>query len=293
MATVADHAETVGSGSAGGITEFLTRAWEMFPYFIVAVIVMFFSVFFAKVARAMAKKTLMKSGGHEGASSIVGKSAYALSIVLGATISLKILGIDISFITGAVVFGLGFAMKDIIENYISGIMILLQQPFKIGDIVKAGSVTGRVEEIEARTTFIRVFDGQRVVVPNSQMLSETLTNYSTYPERRITILVGVAYDTDLNKAVEAVLGLLTADKNVLNKPKPAVLVSAFEDSSIKLTIRFWVDSTLTNFLKKQSAITLQIQELFQKEGISIPFPIVALDTDQQKVTPKAPASLPA
>jgi len=279
--TASQHASTIGSGSAGGISEFLLTAWEKFPYLVVALVVFAFSVFFAKIARAMAQKALLKSGGHEGASSIVGKTAYGFCVVIGLTIALRIVGVDISFITGAVVFGLGFAMKDIIENYISGVMILMQQPFKIGDIVKAGSVTGRVEEIEARTTFIRIFDGQRVIVPNSKMLSETMTNFSTYPERRITVDVGVSYDTDLKKANQLIKDLLETEKGVLKKPKPAVLVTGFGDSAINLSVRFWVDATLTNFVKKKSKITKLIKELFSKEGINIPYPIMTISLNEQ------------
>lgn len=281
ISSVSQQANTVSDGSTSGIAEFLNKVWETFPYLIVAIVVLVFSVFVAKIARAMAQKALLKSGGHEGASSIVGKTAYGFCLIIGVTISFRILGIDIGFITGAVVFGLGFAMKDIIENYISGVLILLQRPFKIGDTVKAGSVTGKVEEIEARTTFIRIFDGQRVIVPNSKMLSEVVTNFSTYPERRISIEVGVSYDTDLKKANQLLLDLLKVEKGILKKPKPAVFVTNFGDSAVNLQVRFWVDSTLTNFVKKKSKITAAIGAIFAEEGINIPFPITTISVNEQ------------
>lgn len=278
--TIAEQAKTVSEGSASGVSEFLTKIWDTFPYVIVAIIVMVTALFVGKVAKTMSQRALLKAGGHEGASNIIGKSAYAFCLVLGLTIALKILGIDISFITGAVVFGLGFGMKDIIENYIAGVMILLQQPFKIGDIIKVGSHSGRVEEIEARTTFIRVFDGQRVVVPNSDLLSQTVVNYSTYPERRIHVFTGISYDSDLNLAIKVLMEYLETVTGILKKPKPVVLVTEQGWSEIEIEIRFWVDTTLTNFLKKRSEVTQGILDVFNKAGIAMPYPVTTLAVDE-------------
>ena len=278
--TIVDQARTVSEGSTSGVSEFLTKIWDTFPYVIVAVIIMVVAMFVGKIAKRMAQRALLKSGGQEGASNIIGKSAYAFCLVLGLTIALKILGIDISFITGAVVFGLGFGMKDIIENYIAGVMILLQQPFKIGDIIKVGSYSGRVEEIEARTTFLRIFDGQRVVVPNSDLLSQTVVNYSTYPERRISVATGVSYDTDVNQAVKLLMDYLETVNGILKKPKPTILITGQGDSSIDIVLKFWVDTTLTNFLKKRSEVTQGILDVFNKAGIAVPFPVTTLAVDE-------------
>ena len=262
--------------STVGLAGFATGLRAAIPRIIGAVIVIIISFLVAKIAKKSFQKALQKTTGHEAALKFVGKTAYSICLTIGITIALSILGIDISFIVGAVSFGLGFALKDILENYVAGVLILLQEPFKIGDIVKVYEHFGRIEEIQARSTFLRVWDGQRVVIPNSYMISNSLINYSTYPERRISIEVSVSFDTDLDKAMRVIFEAISAHQEVLKEPVPAVMITEFGTSSINFVARFWIDSSVSNWLKMTSDATKMIKQALDREGINIPFPITTL-----------------
>lgn len=277
-------AQTEGTG-AGETQTGLVALWaglkESFPNVIAAIIVFIIAFIIAKTAQKWSIKTLKKTGGHESAMKFVSKTVYAVCIVLGFTIALEIVGVDIGFIVGAASFGLGFALKDMLENYVAGIIILIQEPFKVGDIVEVNEHFGRIEEIEARSTMIRVWDGQRVIVPNSVMISNALINYSTYPERRITVDVGVSYDTDLTHAVQIVTQALVSHDEILKDPPPHVTLSEYGESSINMKARFWIDATVSNWLTMTGEGVRLIKEAFDKEGINIPFPIRTLSLNRQ------------
>lgn len=274
---VADTKDT----SQAGFMDFFEGLKGAIPRVIGALVVILLSFMVAKIAQRTTHKALLKTSGHESALTFLGKTAYTVCLTIGLTISLSVLGIDISFIVGAATFGLGFALKDILENYVAGVLILMNEPFKIGDVVQVEDHFGRVEEIQARSTFIRIWDGQRVIVPNSYMISNSLINYSTYPERRISINVGVSYDTDLNKAMQAIFSAVSSHPEVLKEPMPAVLLTEFGESSINLVARFWIDSTVSNWLKITSEGVALIKAGFDKEGINIPFPITTLSMNRQ------------
>jgi len=247
---------------------------------ITAIVILFLTYILAKMAGATARKAYMKKGTHESATNIIGKTAYFGILLIGIVVAFKIVNVDISIIVGAAGFGLGFALKDILENYIAGVLILVTEPFKIGDIIKVDDYLGQVEEIEARTTFIRNLDGQRVIISNSQMMQSSVVNYSTYPERRISIEVGVSYDTDLNKATKLIIETLARNNAILKDPEPAIIYHTFADSSINMTVRFWIDSTITNWLEITSVEIKEIKKVFDANNINIPFPITTLSLNQ-------------
>lgn len=279
LAQSQNGSEGTPDDTKAGLSAFFDSIQTKLPQIFVALIVFFASFIVARIARAAAQRAVIKSGRHEGALSIVGKSAYIGSLVLGLVIALNIVNVDISFIVAAIGFGLGFAMKDILQNYISGVIILLQEPFKIGDIVRTGDFLGRIEDIEARTTSIRIFDGQRVILSNSDMVTLPLTNYSTYPERRINVEFGVSFDTDLRQAIEVVIASLKGMKGSLKEPEPQVIFTGFGKSSIRMVGRFWINSTVTNWLQINSQAVQEIKMAFDKEGINIPFPITTLSVN--------------
>jgi small-conductance mechanosensitive channel len=152
----------------------------------------------------------------------------------------------------------------------------VQEPFHIGDMVRVGEHFGRIEQIEARTTFMRLFDGQRVVVPNSDMTNQSVINFSTYPERRLTVEVGVAYDSDMSEVIRVILEALQKDNRILRDPPVMVTFSAFADSNMIVDVRFWIDNTISNWLEMTSTACQLIKQTFNEHGIHISFPIRTL-----------------
>jgi small-conductance mechanosensitive channel len=277
----AQSAQDTADTAEGGIMELLVGLKQSAPNILVALLILVISVILAKTAQKTVTRAFIKTGGHESALKFIGKTAYSVCIVLGITIALKIVGIDIGFIVGAASFGLGFALKDMLENYVAGIIVLMQEPFKVGDVVKVNEYFGRVQEIEARTTSIRVWDGQRVIMPNSIMISNALINYSSFPERRITIAVGVSYDTDLARVLQIINQAFIEHQEILKDPPPLITLTEFGESSINISARFWIDATVSNWLRMTSEGVRMVKEAFDKEGINIPFPIRTLSVNKQ------------
>ncbi len=276
MASVND----ASSQTSDNVVGFVNTVINKLPALFLAILVFAVAFLLAKVVKAWAQRSILKSGSNEGAMNIVGKTAYIGTIILGLTVALKILEIDISFIVAAMGFGLGFAMKDILENYFSGVLILVQKPFNVGDVIKAGNFVGKVEEIAARATFLRVFDGQRVIIPNSTMISSAVINYSSFPERRVNIDFYVSYDTDLQKATSLVTQLMKESTKIMQQPAPYITMKGYGDSNIDLVAHFWVDRSQANWIELSSQMKQQILETLNANNIGVSYPVMTLNMNQ-------------
>jgi small conductance mechanosensitive channel len=157
--------------------------------------------------------------------------------------------------------------------------MLSQNRIRIGDLVEINGFMGRIVSIDMRTTVIQKLDGPMVTIPNQTMLSSVWTSYSANPFRRMELLVGIAYDTDLTTATSLIKGVIAKFPDIVPKPEASVMVDAFGDSSINIKIWFWVESTKP-FLVVRSNLANRIKKAFDKAGIVIPFPIRTLKVDE-------------
>jgi small-conductance mechanosensitive channel len=179
-----------------------------------------------------------------------------------------------AFISGAVAIGVGFGAQNIINNFISGWILMSERPVRIGDIVEIGDATGVVETIGARSTRIRRVDGVHVLVPNSAMLEQTVVNWTLVDKYiRTTLRVGVAYGSPVRKVADLIRQAVDEQPAVLQEPEPAVIFEDFGDSSLVFDVYFWSDVGGERMLRKiRSEIRFRLTELFAENGIEIPFP---------------------
>lgn len=251
------------------------------PTFIAAIVVFILFYIVAKAIKGIVENRMAdKFEEHKEMQILAGRTASTATIIIGATISLNIAGIDLTAIIAAAGFGVGFALKDIIINFLAGVMILAQKYFTIGDFIKIDGTVGKIVEIQTRATILQALEGTLVVVPNSDLFSKQVVSYTSNPFRRIEIAVGVEYETDLQKAVASCYDAIKATKGVLIEPKPVVLVTDFGESSINLAVRAWVESR-GGWLSVKSRLAMNIKSKFDQAGINIPFPIrtVVFDKD--------------
>jgi len=267
---------SVAGDTESGVMGFFMWLLDKMPLFFGALAVVFIFFILAAIVRKAVKRSLSTHDTEDQVVLLAGKAAYLATLILGFTIALEILGIDISPVVGLIGLGFGFAIQDIIKNFVCGALILIQEPFKIGDVIKVGEYLGKVEAIEARSTNIKTFDGQRVIVPNADMFSSSVTNFSSHPERRLEVVVGVHYDTDLNVASKVLMDTLVDNEEILINPKPTILFSEFADSSINISVKFWLEKTSSIF-EVRSKLIMDIKHAFDLAGISIPYPIRTLD----------------
>lgn len=275
--------DQVASETAGELAKLLEALILKIPLWISAVVVIFLSILVAKIGRNIVENKMAEKGieeEHKELQILGGRMTYTAILTLGVTVGLKIAGIDLTTIIAAVAFGIGFALKDLIMNFLAGVMILVGRHFTLGDYINIGGTVGKVVEIQSRVTVLQAIDGTKVIVPNSEIFKKQVVSYTSNPFRRIEIIVGVDYRTNLENAIKVCMQAVHTTKGVLIEPQPAVIVSDFGESSIDLKVRAWVDSK-GGWLKIKSNLIVNIKHQFDKYGITIPWPIrtVAYDKD--------------
>ena len=196
-------------------------------------------------------------------------SVWAIGIVVAASA----LGFDPqTLVTGLGLTGvaLGFALRDILSNLLSGILILTMRPFKIGDQIVIGDSEGAVERISLRATQIRAYDGRVVLVPNSEVFTSRVTNNTQSPVRRGAVELPVSYNSDLNRALETMRGALQSAEGVLQDPPGGVRVRELKPNAVVLEAGFWTDSRRSDFVATSSNVRAAIVEAFKSADLPLP-----------------------
>lgn len=175
-------------------------------------------------------------------------------------------------------FTIGFALQDVAKNFIAGILLLLQQPFDIGDGIEVGDHSGTVLGISLRATELRTWDGLYVVIPNADVYMSSITNYSRAPRRRIGFMLHVALGTDLELVTTTVLAALKDFPSVLDEPAPQVVFSAFGGSSLDFQVYYWIDTGSTDFMESQDAGGKRIDQALARAGIKTAIPAMEVYT---------------
>ena len=240
-------------------------------------VTIFLTVVFALWIAGVIEARLMGMRSLDANLRIVGvRVAKAVLTVVAIISSLALVGIDmtaLSVFTGALGVGLGFGLQKIASNYVSGFIILLERSIRIGNIVQIGSDAGEVTQITTRYTVLKHPGGTEFIVPNETLIGSTVQN-QTYSDRRLRLAttLGVAYDSDLELAMQLMVDCAQAQARVLADPAPKVVLTQFADSSINLELGFWVDDPENGRMNVVSEINLAIWRAFRAHGISIPFP---------------------
>lgn len=246
----------------------------------VLVIIVFFIL--AKILKKIIAHRILRQSKYEVHQELVilaERGVYFCVILIGISIAFAIININIGWVVGPMSVGLGFAFKDLLSNFIAGVVILTQKKFKIGDIIKIDGRIGKITAIDVRTTEVQSLDGTNLIVPNADLLTNVIQNFTSNTFRRISLQVGVHYSTNLANAIKTTLGSIKKNKDVLQQPETQVLAMEFGDSAILLEARFWIESS-TGWINLRSEILQQLKIDFDAAGINIPFPIRTLTLDE-------------
>ena len=198
-----------------------------------------------------------------------------VSVLIALLIALSVMGVDLKslgVLISALSIGLGFGLQHIVNNFISGILILFERPFRIGDRIVINGQEGIVRKINIRSTELETFDKAQIIIPNADIISGALTNWTLHDTMgRLTINVGVGYDTDLEKALELAVETTKNDGRILSRPEASAIVTSFDDSSIGIQLRCYIGDIALRPLVKSDLI-IRLQKTFAENGIDIPFP---------------------
>ena len=199
---------------------------------------------------------------------------YAV-VLVGFVVTLSVLGFDftnIAIIGGAVGVGIGFGMQTIVNNFVCGLIMLFERPVKVGDSVEFGSQQGRVKQVGLRATVVETYDNAEIVVPNADLITSQVTNWTLAERRRrLKLSVGVAYGSDVALVMQTLMECAENHSMVLSDPKPAVIFFGFGASSLDFELRVWI-ADFDHHLQVLTEINRDIDQRFRELNIEIPFP---------------------
>jgi small-conductance mechanosensitive channel len=230
-----------------------------------------------RVVQRIVSRRLVKASIQPDAALAIERILFYAIVVIVAMTALSLLHIPLTafaFVSGAVAIGVGFGAQNIINNFISGWILMSERPVRIGDIVEIGDAYGVVESIGTRSTRIRRVDGVHLLVPNSSMLENTVVNWTLIDRNiRTSISVGVAYGSPVRKVAELIRTAVDEHPDVLQDPPPAVIFDDFGDSALIFETMFWSNVGGERLLRRiRSDIRFRLTELFEANNIQIPFP---------------------
>lgn len=261
------------------IDKIMDGFWERVPYLCIALVVLIVFWLLSKIFKLFVRKTLEnRTYTRQNLVLVLNRVGSTAIIFFGFLIAMVIAipGFTPAQLMSALGIGsvaIGFAFKDIFQNMLSGILILLGEPFQIGDDIIVNNMEGTVEDIQIRATFLRSPDGRRIVIPNATVYTSPVTVNTAYHRRRCEFIVGIGYEDDVQKAKDIILQLLDRDIKILSQPGFSVNVATLADFSINLKVQWWVNTTETSTSASVSEVQELVIEAFAKNNVSIPYPV--------------------
>lgn len=255
------------------------------PELVSSIILFILSLYLGGVLSRVVRRGLEKREADPEVSLLVIKITRWSVVIIGTIAALNQIGFDLTaFLAGLGVVGftVGFAIQDVSKNFIAGLLLLLQQPFDIDDVIEVAGFTGKVLTVNLRATEMRTLDGRLVLIPNADVFTNPIVNFTRAESRRVDITVGVAYGSDLEHVRRTAVEAVSNIEGVMVDPAPDVIFGNFGAATIDFTIYFWVDSAVNNPFAAMDAGVIAINSSFEKEGIEIPYPTQTILLKREK-----------
>jgi small-conductance mechanosensitive channel len=246
----------------------------LLPNLIAGIIVGLLCVGAAYLAGRLTQRTVERAGrrdlGH-----VLGRLVYWFLLLIGVLVVMTIVlpsmqPVDLFASLGVGSIAVGFAFKDVLQNLLAGLLILIRRPFKRGDQIKVDDIEGTVQAVETRATLVKTYSGRLVIIPNSDIYSRSVTVNTAYDIRRIDIVVPVGLEVDLTQAIEVIKKALASVDDILDAPEPDVLPWEFKDNNVNIVVRWWTKSQRTYEVKTRSQAIQAIKACCEAAGIAIP-----------------------
>jgi potassium efflux system protein len=281
VAGVLTHELRLGeiSLTLGGVLLFMFSVWLAF--------------WAAKTVRFILQdEVLPKMSLPRGVGNSISSLTYYAMVIFGLFVALAAAGFEVgqlAIVVGALGVGIGLGLQNVVNNFVSGLILMFERPIQPGDVVEVGGTSGKVREIGMRATTLSTFEGADVVVPNGMLLSEKLINWTLSDmDRRIDVNVGVAYGSDPRAVLDLLMEVTKATDGIATDPAPNVLFTGFGPNSLDFGIRAWTNN-FGDWVKIRSELTVRVYQTLQQAGIEIPFPQQVLHL--RSVSPEASAAL--
>ena len=276
------------------LVELVGESIKLLPGIILAIIVLLMTRTVANLVRRAMRRVALRTLKSLSLQSLLVQtsyvSAWTFGILLACTLAFQDLGFkDIIGLLGLGSVAIGFAFQDIFKNFLSGILLLIQEPFSIGDQIIVSDYEGTVEEIALRATKIRTYQGELVVMPNSIVFTSPVQVMTGKPRRRTDLAIGVDYNTPLPHAIQVLTQATRSVADIHPSPDIEIDVVSFGDSSIDLVVRYWTNSDQASVRRLKTKVMLALKQACDKADINIPYPIrTVYHFDQDSYNDNAP-----
>lgn len=260
------------------LSSIANNIFEQLPMIALAIVVFVLFYFLAKVLGSFIRKITKKRRSKD-LGRIVGMLTKIIVIVIGVMAAMTIAApsvdpVDLLSTLGIGGVAIGFAFKDILQNLLAGVLILVREPFQIGDQIKFKDFEGTVEKIETRATILNTYDGRRAVIPNGEMYTTAVLVNTAHEYRRSQYDVGIGYGDNIDEAKEKMMAAMSDVEGVIDDPAPEVLTIALNDSYVALRARWWSSPERGEVIHVHERVLTAIKQALDKAGIDMPYPTV-------------------
>ncbi len=242
------------------------------PNLLTALVIFAVSLYLARGASRVVRRVLARRKAPEGVSQLLAELTRVCLIAIGGITALERFFDVTAFLAGLGIIGftVGFALQDVMKNFAAGVILLIQQPFEVNEVIGAAGFDGTVLRIDMRSTELKALDGRIVSIPNAEILAHPIVNYTRAERRRVELALRVDYAADTNTARRAVLNAVRQAPGFVTEPPPLVVFSNFGDAALELTAHFWIDTAQTNPPAAKDAALSLVKNALDEEQIEIP-----------------------
>jgi small conductance mechanosensitive channel len=245
------------------------------PKLLTALVIFVLSLYFARLISNVLRRVLQKRRAPAGVVQLLGELVLWSIIVAGTITALQQFVEVTAFLAGLGILGftIGFALQDIMKNFASGVILLLQQPFHVGETIGVKGFDGTVLAIDLRATEMRAADGRVVILPNADVLANPIINFSRANHRRVEFSLNLSHASDPQTIRKIVLEAIENVEGYVDTPEPVIVFNSITDHALELNANFWIDTTRNDPLHAKDTVLLNVKSVFNEQGIEIPHPI--------------------
>lgn len=265
------------------LNEWLASFLLFFPKLIVAIVIFILTLLAANLPAKAIRKVASKRIRSVEALKLIKRISQWTVVIIGTVVALDQVDFNVTgFVAGLGIAGftIGFALQDIARNFISGLILLYRQPFKIGDFIEVTGHTGTVNMINIRDTEIQTLDGDLVIIPNNKVFENPIINMSASRLRRRTVQIGLGYEEDMDRSMEIFLEAIRDVEGVESEPAPMIQAMSMDDSKLAMTAYYWVDQRENSPLRVHSEVLKAVNRASHEHHINLPYPIQAVLVQQ-------------
>ena len=266
------------------LAQILDTVLRSIPNLMTALVILLLGLYLARLIGNLLSKALSKRNTSPGVTHLLSQTLRWVIVTFGIISALQRFFDVTAFLAGLGIIGftVGFALQDVMKNFAAGIILLIQKPFREGDMITVADFDGTVLSIDLRTTEIKTLDGRIVILPNADVLSHAIVNYTRADRRRVDLPISVGYSSNPEQVRGIILELVQAMPGFVSDPAPQVVFNTLNDIAMGLTVYFWIDTKATNPLIAKDVVITKIREAFEKQNVRTPHPMQSVQIQSGK-----------